>query len=238
MKHIRHIFAALLLLVGMESAVLAQEYNFAIPKADITVTIEPEGSALIHYKLLFKCSPGAHAIDIVDIGMPSGMHEAISASIDGDLVNPSKIKKSSYVSNGYEVHLGTATIYPNTSGLFEFVGRSKNMVWQDTTKKNMASFRFSPTWFGSKYVTGTTELTLRYKLPPGNYPDPDRTILWHKNTPPFQLKGIVAGEAVPSVVWTQTIKMTGPHKFGVSFPKAYVQKVEHITTYGLFLRWV
>lgn len=215
----------------------AQPYRFSVPKAEVTVTIEPEGSALIHYKLTFQCSRGAHAIDIVDIGMPTEKHQAISAAVNGKALGRSAIRKSTMVENGYETHLGSHTIHPGKKGVFEFTGRSRGMVWQDTIHREMASFRFTPTWFGSQYIEGQTQLMLRYKLPPGNYTDPDRMILWHKSTPPFQLKGVLEGESVPSVAWSRTIRMTGPHLFGVSFPKVFVKKVRSMSIWRLFYKW-
>ena len=215
----------------------AQPYLFRVPKAEVTVTIEPRGSALIHYKLTFQCSPGAHAIDIVDIGMPTEKHQAISAAVNGETLARSAIRKSSMVRNGYEIHLESHTIQPGERGVFEFTGRSHGMVWQDTIRKEMASFRFTPTWFGDQYIQGKTQLTLRYKLPPGSYTDPDRMIVWHKSTPQFQLKGVLEGENVPSVAWSRTIRMTGPHLFGVSFPKAFVKNVRSMSVWQLFYRW-
>jgi len=215
----------------------AQSYRFRVPEAEVTVTIEPEGSALIHYRLTFQCSPGAHAIDIVDIGMPTEKHEAVSAAVNGSALDRSAIRGSTMVENGYETHLGSHTIQPGGRGVFEFTGRSHGMVWQDTIHKEMASFRFTPTWFGSRYIQGETELALRYKLPPGSYTDPDRMIVWHKSTPPFQLKGVLEGESVPSVAWNRTIRMTGPHLFGVSFPKAFVKNVRSMSIFGLLLKW-
>ena len=237
MKYLQRISAIALLLLGLQAVAVAAEYNFSIPKADVVVTIEPEGSAFIYYTLTFKCSPGAHVIDIVDIGMPSSKHKPGGAAINGIALPASAIKKSTYIDNAYEVHLGNGTIKPGQSGVFEFTARSYGMVWQDTTRKEMASFQFSPTWFGSKYVRGNTELSLRFKLPPGEYPEPDRSIVWHKSTPPFDMKGVVDGEDTPSVIWKQVYSMTGPRKFGVSFPKAYVTKIKQTSTFDLFLRW-
>jgi len=218
-------------------AACAAPYRFSIPAAEVTVTIEPAGSALIHYKLTFVCAAHAHPIDVVDIGMPTRTHEALGAALNGMPLADTAIRKSTAIANGYETHLGEHTISAGTRGVFEFKARSHGMVWQDTTHRQMASFRFSPTWFGQEYVRGDTELLLRYRLPPGSYADPDRMILWHKGTPAFQLKGVLEGENVPSVVWRRRIRMTRQHLFGVSFPKAFVQQVRSMSVWQLLYKW-
>jgi hypothetical protein len=223
--------------LAVAAIALGQSYQFSIPRADVTVTIEPQGSALIHYKLTFLCASGAHAIDVVDIGMPGPSHEPCSAAIDGTTLAPGDIRKSTYIDNGYEIQLGRHTILPGQQGVFEFTARCREMVWQDTTSKHLASFRFTPTWFGAEFVKGDTDLVLRYILPPGPYQKPDRMILWHKSTPPFQLKGVLEGELAPSVAWAGRIRMTGPHIYGVSFPKAYVSNVRSMRILRLLLNW-
>lgn len=233
-KRLKHALVIWFALAGLAGA---QNYRFGIPTAQVTVTIEPEGSALIHYELTFKCHSGAHAIDVVDIGMPSKKHEPLSAAMGGKALPLNAIRKSTYVDNGYEIHLGQGSIQPGKTGIFEFTGRSYHMVWQDTTDKALASFRFTPTWFGKEFLRGKTHLVVRYRLPPGDYPEPDRTIVWHKGTPEFTMKGVVEGDTAPSVVWSQDARMTGPRMFGVSFPKAYMTKVKKMTIFGLFFRW-
>lgn len=235
---IQSVGAVLIAWLAAAAIVLGQPaYRFSIPAADVTVTIEPQGSAFIHYKLTFQCAPGAHAIDVVDIGMPNTKHEPCSAAINGVTLGPGNIRKSTYIDNGYEIDLGGGAIQPGREGVFEFTARCREMVWQDTTAKGLASFRFTPTWFDGRFVTGETDLVLRYLLPPGSYPEPDRTIVWHKGTPPFQLKGVLEGESAPSVAWAQRIRMTRPHLYGVSFLKANVQNVQTMTIWRLLLNW-
>ncbi len=213
----------------------SQEYKFSIPSATVDVAIGKDGSALIHYKMTFNCSPGAHPIDIVDIGMPGKSHTAIDATINGKILD--EIRTSTYIDNGYEIHLGGDQIPPGGSGIFEFTGKTLDMVYQDTTNKELASFRFSPTWFGAKFLDGTTNMILRFKLPKGDYLNPDKEILWQSGTPQFTLKGIVEGDDSPSVVWNVMATLTGPNLFAVSFPKKNVDNVQSMTTFKLFFKW-
>lgn len=239
MKRIPIIIAALLL----SSQASAQSYFFAIPEAEVTVTLERDGSALIHYELTFDCMDGAHAIDIVDIGMPNlSDHQAVSASIDGTELADHMIQVSTYLKpkgSGYEAHLGPDAISPGSRGVFTFTGMEKYMVWQDTTDPDQASFRFTPTWFGSEFVSGSTNLTLRYVLPipAADYPEVKDRILWHKEGEEFSAKGVLEGEDVVSVAWARTVSLTGPHFFSVSFPSKYVDNVRKDNIFSAFLRW-
>ncbi len=237
--------ALAVLIIGLFlcASAMGQNYKFSIPKAEVIVTIEEAGSALIHYKIEFMCASGAHAIDIVDIGMPNmARHRPVSAAINGTPIPANKIKISSYVKprgSAYEIHLGSGTIRPGQRGVFEFTAREDKMVWQDTTDPEQASFRFTPTWFGSQFVTGSTDLTLRYKLPIGKeqYPAAKEKILWHKDGQDFSAKGVMEGENVASVAWVRNVRLTGKNEFGISFPKKFVSSVKKDTIWSIFLRW-
>lgn len=222
----------------------AQNYRFSVPKAEVTVTIQDDGAARIHYRLTFECASGAHPIDIVDIGMPNmgKGHFPVSAAIDGRTISNSRIKISEVLKprgSGYEVHLGSGTIQPGDSGVFEFTGVERQMVWQDTTNPELVSFRFTPTWFGSQYVRGQTELTLRYVLPipKADYPAVKEKIFWHKQGEEFSVKGVMEGDDKVSVGWGRKVSFTGPHMFSVSFPAKYVTKIRKDSLFDVFYRW-
>ncbi len=53
----------LILAAGLAVVAHAQNYRFAIPEAEVTVTIQPDGAALIQYRLTFTCRSGAHPIE-------------------------------------------------------------------------------------------------------------------------------------------------------------------------------
>ena len=235
------ILLAVLLLVAPPAG--AQMYYFSIPEAEVTVTIENDGSALIHYELTFVCAEGAHAIDIVDIGMPNmSEHEALEASIDGEPIDPYGIRVSSVLEpkgSGYEVDLGAGAIHEGERGVFTFTGRERGMVWQDTTDPGQASMRFTPTWFGPEYVSGETDLLLRYVLPipAAHFPEVEDSILWQRDGEEFSAKSVHLGEDRISVAWARTVSLTGPNMFSVSFPKKYVTQVREDTLLSAFYRW-
>ena len=84
---------------------LGAGYGFSVPEARVTVTIEKEGSALIHYWIKFRCANHARAIDVVDVGMPTSRHQPISAALDDSDIPLSLVGPSKYVANAYEVRL-------------------------------------------------------------------------------------------------------------------------------------
>jgi len=234
------VLAAGLLMAGQA---LAQSYRFQVQTADVTVTIDKEGTADIEYELTFRCSSGAHAIDIVDIGMPNrSRHGPVSASINNRKLPASAIKISSVLKprgSGYEIALGSGAIRPGRTGVFRFRAREQKMVWQDTTDPGLVAFRFTPTWFGSQYVEGDTQLLLRYRLPipQDDYANVKDRILWHKKGEDFTVKGVMEGEDVVCVGWNRTVRFTGPNPFSVSFPKEYVTGVRKMTVFRLFYNW-
>jgi hypothetical protein len=245
MKRLGIISIAILFFLGVCGAerVAAQAYRFSIPKANVTITIEDDGSALIDYELTFTCMPGAHAIDIVDISMPNlDKHEPVRASINGHSIPLHRIEISSVLKphgSGYEIPLGSQTILPGKTGVFRFSARERRMVYQDTTNREQASFRFTPTWFDSQYIIEDTALTMRYKLPipEEDYSSVKDRILWQKEGEDFSLKGVLEGEDVVSVVWKRKVRLAGENVFGVSFPKNYVERVRKDSVWQVFYRW-
>jgi hypothetical protein len=210
----------------------AQEYRFAVPKVQVELTIRPDASVLIHYRFDFVNQPGAHAIDVVDVGMPTKDYEIQSAAIDGQPL--SSWKPSTYIEIGPEVHLDPRAIPPGGSGVFECTALMKDFVFEDRTNKERASLRFTPTWFGSKCVVGQTQLLLIVKFPKGVHPD---DVVWHKGGPEFFRKGVLDPEGVAFVSWTADYSFTGPRMFGCSFPRGAMDRVVASTWWKDFMRW-
>jgi hypothetical protein len=235
------IFLLLALLMGTASAgrALGAGYGFEIPDATVTVNVQKDGSAVIHYRLRFKCARGRRPIDVVDIGMPTAKHEALGATIDERSIPAHRIGSSEYVQNAYEVHLDSGAIGPGREGVFEFTGRSYGMVWQDTTNPRQASFRFAPTWFDSRFLRGRTTLTLVYVLPipAKDLPEVANRILWHRKSDAGWKKGLSSDGKFAAVVWKRKLRLDRRHVFGASFPKKYVDRVLSRTIWDVFYDW-
>jgi hypothetical protein len=246
--HRRHGAAALLMgslpaLLLIADETYGQSYSFEIPEATVTVEIGRDGSAKIDYDILFVNR--GDAIDVVDIGMPTEDYVIGSCTADLDGTPQTDIRKSQYVETGIEVHLNPVIPSELETGINKDIagkkkgeaapvqpkGRLKvscvnrNMVYEDTTDSSYASFLFTPTWFGSQYLAGTTNLQLRYILP--GLPAANE-IKWQSE--PFDLVGKDEAAGKAMVVWNRpNYPMIGPHTFGVSFPRRLVENVIHIS---------
>src|SRR5262245_17507944 len=75
----------IILFVSYYSKLEAQEYLFSVPRLEMDVRIQKDASAIIEYDIDFENAPGAHAIDIVDIGLPHGRYKIMNmnGSLDG-----------------------------------------------------------------------------------------------------------------------------------------------------------
>ncbi|NPV85930.1 MAG: hypothetical protein HPY45_07975 [Anaerolineae bacterium] len=168
-KIISCILLALLLFFNF-SAASAQTYRFELTKSVVNFFVNSDGSASIEYYLTFKNDPGASPLDAVDIGLPNSSYEmgSITADIDGVPLN--SIETSPYVSPGIAVNLGAASIPPGkTATVHVFIGRVTRILHpsEEEEAESYASFQFSPTWFGSEYVRGKTDMTVTLFLPAG-----------------------------------------------------------------------
>ncbi len=79
------LFLIFVLLAGSTTPVSAQDYRFQVPEQAVVVTINTDGSISIDYTMKFLNDSGAHAIDIVDIGLPNYDYDlkTITADING-----------------------------------------------------------------------------------------------------------------------------------------------------------
>ena len=164
------ILLILLMLVGNTSTVHAQEYYFAVETQTMGVFVNEDGSLSIEYTFDLVNQPGAHPIDIIDVGLPNNNYvlSSITADINGNPVR--SIKKSDYIDIGIMIDLGQYAIQPGDRGTLNVkVGTINKSIYPSEVEANedYVSFEISPTWFGSQYVTGTTNLTVTLYLPIG-----------------------------------------------------------------------
>jgi len=209
------ILIALVLILPL--SVFSQDYRFSVDKNYSEVDINSDGTCTIRYEIQFACDKNAHPIDIVDIGMPNESYVLKSASAKIGSKELHNIRSSEYVHPGVEVHLGSHEISPGETGTLIFAINVRNMIFPDSKDTAYGSIEFSPTWYGSQYVHGTTDLACYFVFPPGVKPDEPR---YHK------VKFSKSGIDSEGFVWYQFLKpLASPSRqyiFGVSFPKKYV----------------
>lgn len=208
----------------------AQDYAFDVPRLEMDVRIQKDASAILQYNMDFNNYPGAHVLDIVDIGLPYENHNFgnMSASLNG--TSARTIRTSQYVKPGVEVHLPNGGIPGGESGNFKFEATIPDLVFQDTTRKDYASFQITPTWFDSKFVRGSTKQIIRVHLPEGLNPD---EALYQDIG--FSGKEEVDGHVVLS--WEANRSLVGPYRVGVSFPKRVMNRIVEMTISEMIVNW-
>jgi hypothetical protein len=232
------IVAGMIALLGSSRVAVAQNYRFGVSEMDLQVYVQPDASARLQYRIVFRNQKGAHPIDIVDIGLPHKNYSIsnMSASIDGAALNT--IRKSEYIDVGVEVHLGGRQIRGGSEGTFRFEATMPDMVYQDTTDKSRASLQMVPTWFDPNLQVGKTHLKIAVHLPPGVTPDEvtyqDEQTRYHQQ--------VLFGEGDQKHVvvgwdWPQHALSSANPKIGVSFPKRTMDRVVTISAVGLLVKW-
>jgi hypothetical protein len=109
------------------------------------------------------------------------------------------------------------------------VGRVTGVVYPDDKDQNYASAAFSPTWFGSQYVVGNTDLTVIFHLPPGVKPEEPR---WHSAPSGFPSEPQTALDNEGRVMYTwsnPSASGSRQYTFGASFPKTYIPATAIVT---------
>ena len=225
----RGAICVLVMLVSV--AAPAQDYSFSVPKMLLNVFVNPDASITMEYEVEFHCSPGAHAIDVVDMGLPHEGYDIGNMSASVNDMPVSGIKKSTYIDCGVEVPLGQYTIQQGQSGIFKFKCTMPSMVYQDTTEKDYASLWITPTWWGSQYVQGSTNLGVFIYLPP----EIKAEEILHQGQP-FTNKAIIGDHMV--AWWVMDgVRVDGEHMCKLSFPKRHMDRVMKMSVFGLFMKW-
>jgi hypothetical protein len=165
------------LLALTATSAYAQTYLFQVDSLDVSVYGNTDGTSSIDYQIVFTNSTSADPIDFVDIGVPNDSYSLsnVSAEVDGSPI--SDIQSSQYVKPGVALGLGSRAIPPGKSGTVHVKINNVNRVYYPSTAegvKDYASLEFSPTWFGSEYVTGSTKYSVTIFLPPGINQDEPR----------------------------------------------------------------
>ncbi len=164
------VLALLVVVVLAAQPVMAQTYRFQVTQASADLYINEDGTASIDYNYVFQNSPSADPIDVVYIGIPTDNYDigSITAQINGQSV--AGIEPSPYVKPGVAIDLGRNAIQPGQSGtLSVHIGTVRGMLFKANTQESepYASFQYTPNYFGSEFVNGTTNLTVTLHLPPG-----------------------------------------------------------------------
>lgn len=227
-------FALLLvcaLFFGLTTSVNAQEYYFQLTTEVVHVFLNKDGTMALDYTLTFANDAGAHVIDVVDLGLPNGNYDfgSIRADVAGSPVSVTTDYQGD--GTGVAIDLGNKLIR-NTGTVHVYVGRIERMFYPDDNNQNYASSEFSPTYFGSKYVHGKTDLTVVFHLPPGVKPEEPK---YHpaRGGWPGATEPVAGFDNDGRITYTwQSPNANGStqYTFGASFPKQHIPESAIVTT--------
>jgi hypothetical protein len=193
-----------------------------------------DGTASLDYTFEFANNPSGKAIDYVDLGLPNSSYSdnSITASVNGHQVNDiSSTGFQGEGGSGVAIGLGQYAIQPGTSGTVQaHVGKISNVLYPDSQDSNYASGVFGTPYFGSSYVSGKTDLTVTFHLPPGVQPAEPK---WHAAPSGFPSQPVTGIDDQGRVTYTwENANANGytQYKFGASFPKNYIPSNTIVTT--------
>jgi len=236
MKRFRYICLLLIfiMLAGSIQPVHAADYLFQVPEESAIVTINTDGSISIDYTIKFQNDSGAHAIDIVDIGMPNSDYvlSSITAKIGDTAVK--KITASDVVSPGISVYLQDNEIPAGGSGtVYVHVGTVKNVIYPATQQESetYGSFVFSPSYFGSQYCYGDTKLQVTFLLPAGLQTTETRYYAPEGGWPgPTEPESELKDNKIFYTWYSEQANAYTEYKFGASFPARVLAANAIVTT--------
>jgi len=223
-KFLTSFFILLVALMLPASALAQQSYQFSVDKELVDVYWNADGSESLQYTFNFTNQSGAHPIDYVDVGMPNSNFDmsTVSADVNGNTVD---VSQGDYQGSGsgFSVVMGSQTIQPGASGSVHVtVGSITGVLYPDTSDNTYASADFAPTYFGSQYVTGNTDLSMTFHLPPGVKTNEPR---WHSAPSDFPSQpqtGIDSQNRITYTWESTSANAYTQYTFGASFPKSYV----------------
>ena len=220
------IFLILIMLAGSASPVYAQDYRFQVPEQAVVVSVNNDGSINIDYTMTFLNDSGAHAIDIVDIGLPNYDYELKNIAADVNGIAITKITNSDVVSPGISLYLNENEIPDGGTGkVHAYITNVKTVIYPatETESEAYASLKFSPNWYDRQYCYGDTNYQFTFLLPPGIKDGESRYYIpefWPTSDAP---ESMITAEDRIFYTWVSDAANTyTQYYFGTSFPARYL----------------
>ncbi|MEW5827275.1 MAG: hypothetical protein AB1846_00180 [Chloroflexota bacterium] len=214
----------IILALSLTTGALAQSYSFAVDRQVVNVYWNDDGSLGLDYTFDFSNDDFASPIEYVDVGLPNNNFDygSISANVNGTPVSIS----SDYQGSGFgiAVELGSQAIQPGQKGqVFVSIGHITQVLYPDSESSDYASAVFMPSYFGSQYAHGNTDMTVVFHLPPGVEPDQPKYHLpqgWPGPSEP--VAGFDADGRITYTWRSSDANAYSRYTFGASFPRTYV----------------
>jgi len=225
LKRILLILSLLLLLIPLGSA-QAQDYRFSLTAYEVEAYLEADGTLTLYYYMDFKNDPAGHAIEFVDLGLPTTQYKLSDIKADINGLEMPDVNDSAYV-QGAELALGKYAIQPGESGVVTaWVYGVKGVLsaYDSGDRVDYANFLFVPSYFGSQYDRSqNTEYRMTIILPPavgadqGVYYEPSG---WPGSTEP---EATITTDGRVNYSWyTTNANVHSIYSFGAAFPASAV----------------
>jgi hypothetical protein len=203
--------------------VYAQTYIFKLDKEIVNVYWNEDGTQSLDYIFQFTNMPEGSPLDYVDVGLPNDNYDlsTITADVNGQSIYD--IQKSPYVEYGVAVGLGNYQIQSGSSGtLHVFVQKVEQVLYPDQNDNNYVSADFSPTWFDSKFLRDSTNISVTFHFPPGLTSEEPR---WHESPSGFPSSPETGIDDQGRIYYrweNSSSDASVQYTFGASFPQTYI----------------
>jgi len=205
----------LLIVCALPLVATATTYLFEVPSMIIDVRPQTDGNTHIEYAITFK-NLSSDALDIVDIGLPHGKYDLSTFAASFNTVALPTIRNSQYVKPGVEIPLSGHELRQNRSGVLRVAFTMPKMVYYDDKDDQYTSLEFGNTFFGSDFVRGAMNLTMRYHFPPEVTNEETR---WHREEPTTMKR---VGDHYVFTWVHQGASPSAMIKHGIGFPAKYM----------------
>jgi hypothetical protein len=205
------------------SPAFAQTYSFRLDRHVVDVYIEADSTYRIEAQMTFTNDSGASPIDYVDVGVPTESYDlgSIQAWVNGQPVYD--IQESPYVTPGVAIGLGPYAIPAGATGTVQVLIPGVRDVLYTADMEGYASALFSPTWFGSEYVSGSTDLQVTFHLPPGVQSEEPKYFTPQGGFASETPQAFYDSEDRVAYQWRDvTASPSTQYTFGAAFPTTYV----------------
>lgn len=230
-KIIRSSLICLVLIALMISPVSAQTYLFSVPKMSLDAYYNSDGTLSLQYEYTFQNDPSASPIDYVDLGLPNSRFSLsnVAASVNGHTITDISQADPQYLngsSNGVTLGLSPYAIGPGQIGTV--VIRVDGITdiyyrYNEGETQGYASVRLMPNYFGSSYVTGSTDMRVSLHLPQGVTPDQPQ---WEQQTSwggPVDPATSLDDEGRVTYTWEyQSASAASQYEFAAAFPASAI----------------
>lgn len=210
----------ILLFSFLAQPVRAQNYSFDTDAMVVDVEVKKDGSINIEYWINFTNHQWASTIDVVDIGFPNEHYDLDSVKAYMNGKERTDIRKSTYIDIGVEIWLGSESLYSGQSGQLHVIANNPKMIYEDWEDTDMASMKFSPTWFNSEFCSTYEYLEVNIIFPDGC--NDGNEVKYHDTKyDDYSFRG---DQLV--YTWTKSNAPMEQYTYGVSFPKKYMDSYQ------------